>query len=110
MAFHPHNQPINTAQAAQSSGSENMLALGPSQSTVPNFHVGDTSNLISYRGFEDFCPEDEIRIRSHEMLENEDMQHLLCVFSMGSHGHASSNGNERLPRAGVLVNLHSTED
>ncbi|KAL2473275.1 Calmodulin-binding protein 60 B [Forsythia ovata] len=92
--FHPHNQLINTAQAAQPSGSENVLALGPSQSTVPNCHVGNTSNLISYRGFEDFCPEDEIRIRSHEMLENEDMQHLLRVYSMGGHGHASFSGNE----------------
>ncbi|KAL0442824.1 UNVERIFIED_CONTAM: Calmodulin-binding protein 60 C [Sesamum latifolium] len=47
--------------------------------------------------FEDI-PEDEIRIRSHEMLENEDMQHLLRVFSMGGHGHghghASFNVNE----------------
>lgn len=35
----------------------------------------------------DFFNEDEIRMRSHEMLENEDMQHLLRLFSMG--GHAS---------------------
>lgn len=33
--------------------------------------------------------EEEIRIRSHEMLENEDMQHLLRLFSMG--GHAAVN-------------------
>ncbi|CAA2964814.1 calmodulin-binding 60 B-like [Olea europaea subsp. europaea] len=93
-SFHPHDQPINTALAAHPSGSENVLALGPSKSTVQNFHVGNTSNLISYRGYEDFCPEDEIRIRSHEMLENEDMQHMLRVFSMDGHGRAPFNVNE----------------
>ncbi|CAI9772857.1 unnamed protein product [Fraxinus pennsylvanica] len=93
-SFHPHDQPINTALAAHPSGSENVLALSPSKSTVQNFHVGNTSNLNSYRGFEDFCPEDEIRKRSHEILENEDMQHMLRVFSMGGHGHAPFDGNE----------------
>ena len=31
-------------------------------------------------------------MRSHEMLENEDMQQLLRMFSMG--GHASVNGHD----------------
>lgn len=38
---------------------------------------------------DEFLSEEEIRMRSHEMLENEDMQHLLRLFSMG--GHASMN-------------------
>ncbi|KAI3456330.1 hypothetical protein Pfo_012993 [Paulownia fortunei] len=92
-SFPPHNQLMNSAQQAQSSGSENILALGPPLSTTPSFPTGGTSNLTSYRGLEDI-PEDEIRVRSHEMLENEDMQHLLHIFSMGGHGHASFNANE----------------
>lgn len=30
-----------------------------------------------------FLPEEEIRMRSHELLENDEMQNLLRVFSMG---------------------------
>ncbi|KAK4399058.1 Calmodulin-binding protein 60 B [Sesamum angolense] len=96
-SFPAQNQLINSVQQAEPSGSENVLALGPPHSTTLSFPTGGTSNLTSYRGFEDI-PEDEIRIRSHEMLENEDMQHLLRVFSMGGHGHghghASFNVNE----------------
>lgn len=55
------------------------LALGPFE---------DWSNNRS-KGVDDFLSEDEIRMRSHEMLENDDMQHLLRLFSMG--GHASVN-------------------
>ncbi|KAK4485185.1 hypothetical protein RD792_007802 [Penstemon davidsonii] len=92
-SFSPHNHLINSSQQAQPSGSENILALGQPPSTIPNYHTGGTSNLISYRGYEDI-PEDEIRVRSHEMLENEDMQNLLRVFSMGGHGQTSFNANE----------------
>ncbi|XP_052181511.1 calmodulin-binding protein 60 D-like isoform X2 [Diospyros lotus] len=79
------------------------LALGPPQSstsfpsissTVQQSHLSpfdDWSNNRDKVG-EDFLSEDEIRIRSHEMLENEDMQHLLRFFSMG--GHASVNEPE----------------
>lgn len=91
-SFSPHNQLISSAQQAQPSGSENMLALGPPLSTMPSFPTGVTSNL-TYRTLEDI-PEDEIRVRSHEMLENDDMQHLLRMFSMGGNGHASFNANE----------------
>ncbi|KAK6124423.1 hypothetical protein DH2020_041843 [Rehmannia glutinosa] len=89
----PHTQLMNSAQQAQPSGNDNMLALGPPLSTTPSFPIASTSTLTSYRGLEDI-PEDEIRVRSHEMLENEDMQHLLRIFSMGGHGHASFNANE----------------
>ncbi|PIN10830.1 hypothetical protein CDL12_16577 [Handroanthus impetiginosus] len=88
-----NNQLINSQQQAQPSGSENMLALGPPPSTMPSFATGGTSSFAYYRGFENI-PEDEIRVRSHEMLENEDMQHLLRVFSMGGHGHTAFNSNE----------------
>ncbi|KAI7979065.1 Calmodulin-binding protein 60 B [Camellia lanceoleosa] len=50
-----------------------VLALGPPQSPMSGFQTGGTSNFTSYRGFEDYFPEEEIRMRSHEMLENEDM-------------------------------------
>lgn len=33
-------------------------------------------------------------MRSHEMLENEDMQHLLRIFNMGGQGLPSFNANE----------------
>lgn len=36
-----------------------------------------------------FLTEDEIRMRSHEILENEDMQHLLRLFSIGG-GHSAN--------------------
>ncbi|XP_057767270.1 calmodulin-binding protein 60 B-like isoform X2 [Salvia miltiorrhiza] len=49
------------------------LALGPFE---------DWSSSRS-KGVDDFLSEDEIRMRSHEMLENDDMQHLLRLFSMG---------------------------
>ncbi|GFP99492.1 hypothetical protein PHJA_002093300, partial [Phtheirospermum japonicum] len=48
------------------------LALRPPQSS-PSFQEGNSSDFLS----------EEIRMRSHEMLENEDMQHLLRLFSMG---------------------------
>lgn len=75
------------------------LALGPPQSSCfPTSSVQQT-NLNSFEdwsntrdkgvGVEEYMSEEEIRLRSHEMLENEDMQHLLRLFSMG--GHASVN-------------------
>ncbi|PIN03413.1 hypothetical protein CDL12_24067 [Handroanthus impetiginosus] len=77
------------------------LALGPPQSPSPSFQTGNSSlqqpSLNPFedwstnrdKGVDDFLSEEEIRMRSHEMLENEDMQHLLRLFSMG--GHASVN-------------------
>lgn len=94
LSFSPHNQLISPVHQAQSSGSANMLALGPPLPLTPAFHTGATSNPTSYKNLDDI-PEDEIRVRSHEMLENEDMQDLLRMFSMGGNGgHASFNANE----------------
>lgn len=90
----PPNQLISTVQQSQPSGNDNMLALGPPLLTSPSFHTSVTPNHTSYRTLEDI-PEDEIRVRSHEMLENEDMQHLLRMFSMGGNGLASFNANEQ---------------
>ncbi|CAN1231712.1 Calmodulin-binding protein 60 C [Linum grandiflorum] len=39
----------------------------------------------------DFLTEEDIRMRSNQMLENEDMQHLLRLFSMGGHHQGSMN-------------------
>ncbi|XVF34246.1 hypothetical protein REPUB_Repub18cG0043200 [Reevesia pubescens] len=106
MQFVPHDQLINNSQQPQSSRNVNNvvgLALGPPQSSALGFqNIGSSmqpSNLNPFddwannrdKGVEDLFSE-EIRIRSNEMLENEDMQHLLRLFSMG--GHASINVTE----------------
>jgi hypothetical protein len=80
------NPLIGSSHQALLPRSENLLALGPSQSSTSGFQTVGASNLTSYRGVEDYFPEEEIRMRSHEMLENEDMQHLLRFFNMGGHG------------------------
>ncbi|XP_061982804.1 calmodulin-binding protein 60 B-like isoform X2 [Populus nigra] len=49
------------------------------------------SNLNLHRGKEDFFSEEEIRTRSHDMLENEDMQQLLRIFNMGGQGLSSNS-------------------
>ncbi|XP_059659656.1 calmodulin-binding protein 60 B-like [Cornus florida] len=92
----PLNNQLISPQA-QPSRSENMLALGPAQPSSSSFQPSVAPNMqhqSSYKGFEDFFSEEEIRMRSHEMLENEDMQHLLRLFNMGGHGHASANVSE----------------
>ncbi|XP_022753372.1 calmodulin-binding protein 60 B-like isoform X2 [Durio zibethinus] len=106
--FLPYDQLINNSQQPQSSRNDNNvvgLALGPPQSSAVGYQNNGSSmqpsNLNPFddwtnnrdKGVEDLFSEEEIRIRSHEMLENEsDMQHLLRLFSMG--GHASINVTE----------------
>lgn len=92
IAFPLPNQ-LMSASHSQLPRNENELTLGPPQSATPGFQSVSISNP-TYRGFEDFFPEEEIRIRSHEMLENEDMQHLLRIFNMGGQSHASFNAPE----------------
>ncbi|XAR51186.1 hypothetical protein NMG60_11005742 [Bertholletia excelsa] len=103
--FASQEQQINNSQPLQSNRYDNRvgLALGPPQSS-PTFQTMTSSvqqsNLNPFedwsnnrdKGVEEFLSEEEIRIRSHEMLENEDMQHLLRLFSMG--GQASVSGTE----------------
>ncbi|XP_077238286.1 calmodulin-binding protein 60 D-like [Tasmannia lanceolata] len=95
-SFVPQNQLIGSSHQTQITRNDNKvgLALGPPQPSNlgymgPSDHQ---SNLSSYddwsrqrdnRGVDDFFPEEEIRIRSHEMLENEDMQHMLRFLNMG---------------------------
>ncbi|XP_047320876.1 calmodulin-binding protein 60 D-like [Impatiens glandulifera] len=57
------------------------------------------SNFGPYSNYDDFnISEEEIRMRSHEMLENGDMQHLLRIFNMGGTttglGQSSINGSD----------------
>ncbi|KAM1793151.1 hypothetical protein ACFX12_036924 [Malus domestica] len=100
LPFPLQNQQPITSHQAQFQRNENMLALGPPQSSTSGFQNIGTSNPSSYRGAEDLFPEEEIRMRSHEILENEDMQRLLHIFNMGGqgqghgYGHASMNITE----------------
>lgn len=78
------------------------LALGPSEPSTSGFQIGGSSiqsSNVPYddwlrqhdnRGVDEIFSEEEIRMRSHEILENEDMQHLLRLFSMNG-GHTSYN-------------------
>uniref|UniRef100_A0A6N2KGB0 Uncharacterized protein n=1 Tax=Salix viminalis TaxID=40686 RepID=A0A6N2KGB0_SALVM len=88
------NPMVNTSQQIQVPGTDNLLALGPPQSSMSGFQSFGASNLNSYRGTEDYFSEEEIRARSHEMLENEDMQNLLRGFNMGGQGLSSVNVTE----------------
>lgn len=102
-----NDQLISNAHQAQATRNDHGtvgLALGPPQSSMSGFHAGSSSIQPSTlnpfddwshnrdKGVDDFFSEDEIRVRSHEILENEDMQHLLRLFSMG--GHASMNAED----------------
>ncbi|KAJ1391700.1 hypothetical protein SESBI_36473, partial [Sesbania bispinosa] len=92
-AYPLQNQLMSVPHQAQLPRNENGLTLGPSQSATHGFPTVSSSNS-TYRGVEDFFSEEEIRIRSHEMLENEDMQHLLRIFNMGGPAHASFYAHE----------------
>ncbi|GMH30323.1 hypothetical protein Nepgr_032166 [Nepenthes gracilis] len=68
-----------------------VLSLIPSHSHTPGLSDVATPLFPSFRGADDFATEEEIRMRSHEMLEHEDMQHLLRVLSMGGPTHLAPN-------------------
>ncbi|XP_027932144.1 calmodulin-binding protein 60 D-like [Vigna unguiculata] len=88
------NQLLNASHQSQLPRNETEMTLGSRQPATPGFQSVGISNP-GYRGFEDYFPEEEIRTRSHEMLENEDMQHLLRIFNMGGgQSHASFNTPE----------------
>lgn len=91
--FALQNQFPTTSNEVQLQRSENVLAIGPPQSSTSGFQNIGASNFTSFRGVDDFFSEEEIRMRSHEMLENEDMQNLLRIFNAGGghgHGHVPS--------------------
>ena len=87
------NQLMNASHQAQLPRNDNVLMSGLSQSATHGFQNAGISNPTN-RGVEDLFPEEEIRLRSHEMLENEDMQHLLRIFNMGGQAHGSFNAHE----------------
>ncbi|KAF7838056.1 calmodulin-binding protein 60 B [Senna tora] len=106
-SYASEDQLISNAHQTQSARNDRGavgLALGPPQSSSSGFHAGSSSiqptTLNPFddwshqrdKGVDEFFSEEEIRIRSHEMLENEDMQHLLRLFSMG--GQSAINGPE----------------
>ncbi|KAM6585042.1 hypothetical protein CsatB_012044 [Cannabis sativa] len=94
-SFACQNQLPSTSNEAHLQRSENVLAVGPTQSITPGFQNNIAS---SFRGVDDFFTEEDIRMRSHEMLENEDMQQLLRLFNMGGgHGQIPSVTEDAFP-------------
>ncbi|KAL1829743.1 hypothetical protein DCAR_0209112 [Daucus carota subsp. sativus] len=91
-SFHLQSHLDSSSQQTQPPQIDNIMAPGPQQSSTSAFVTSETSNHNPYRGFEEFFSEDEIRMKSHQMLENEDMQHLLRVINMGGHGHVTDDG------------------
>ncbi|KAJ6853870.1 calmodulin-binding protein 60 C-like [Iris pallida] len=94
--------PIHYSNSCQQSGitrnDSTSLALAPPQqqnlgysllghptqsSETPSSHDDWSHHRNNNQGVDDFLTEEEIRMRSHEMLENDDMQQLLRVLSMG---------------------------
>ncbi|KAI3889717.1 hypothetical protein MKX03_007739 [Papaver bracteatum] len=84
----PQNQLIVASHQPQMTGQDISSVPGQLQSSSLGFQtVGPSvasSNLTSFS--EDFLTEEDIRMRSHQILENEDdMQQLLRLYSMGNH-------------------------
>ncbi|MQL90243.1 hypothetical protein Taro_022829 [Colocasia esculenta] len=79
------NDSMGLALGRQQHATMGFQHVAPSlQASSVNSFDGWSRHRDNHRGIEDiFSSEEEIRMRSHEMLENEDMQHLLRVFSMG---------------------------
>ncbi|KAH1201322.1 Calmodulin-binding protein 60 B [Glycine max] len=103
-----NDQLISNAHQTQSTSNDHGtvgLALGPPQSSTSGFHAGSSSAINPFddwshnrdKGADEFFSEEEIRFRSHEMLENEDMQQLLRLFSMGGHGSMSAEDGFSFP-------------
>ncbi|MFS7944484.1 putative CALMODULIN-BINDING PROTEIN60 [Helianthus anomalus] len=110
--FATNDRHMVNSQQIQNNGynDRSELALGPPQSSSSSFHpvnmnnasvpqqgpnvnmFDDWSQNSRDKGTGEFMSEEDIRMRSHEMLENEDMQHLLRLFSMGG-SHGGQGGN-----------------
>ncbi|KAK4769130.1 hypothetical protein SAY86_027280 [Trapa natans] len=95
ISYLPQDKLMNAPNSLQSSRMESSmgLALGPPQlsgfENPANLNPFDNWSGNRNRTDMEFLTEDEIRTRSHEMLENEEMQHLLRLFNTG--GQASIN-------------------
>uniref|UniRef100_A0A803LPM6 Calmodulin-binding protein n=1 Tax=Chenopodium quinoa TaxID=63459 RepID=A0A803LPM6_CHEQI len=81
-SFLPPNQFMGSSGLSQLRNN-NALSLGSAQPSFSGMQPVGTTNFADYRGSENLLSEDEIRIRSNQMLEHEDMQHLLRLFGMG---------------------------
>ncbi|KAK8954853.1 hypothetical protein KSP39_PZI002160 [Platanthera zijinensis] len=94
---HPNLLPKqNCAGLALGPPQQGILGYQPAQPVNGNIPLKQNGNIPDEphngRDVDDFFSEDDIRMRSHEILENEDMQHLLRVFSLG--GGVASNIQE----------------
>lgn len=76
-------QPLPPATVTRSNSTS--LALGPPQPALPYDNSHPTSSYD-----DEYLTEEEIRMRSHQMLENDEMQDLLRVFSMGGGTHSGN--------------------
>lgn len=58
-------------------------------SSIQHSNLNPFNDWLSNRdkGVDEYFTEEEIRVRSHMMLENEEMQQLLRNFSMGGHNY-----------------------
>lgn len=92
LALSHQNLPPKQNCAGLALGSQQALFSYPPAQPVNGNTCDEWSRPCNGRGADDFFSVDEIRMRSHEILENEDMQHLLRVFSMG--GESASNIQE----------------
>ncbi|KAM7267706.1 hypothetical protein ACFE04_009872 [Oxalis oulophora] len=86
----PHEQLINNSNQVPTTRNNHVgLALGPPQPSSsgfqPDLNPFDDWSQPKDKDSNEFFSEEDIRMKSHEMLENEDMQHLLRLFSMGNH-------------------------
>ncbi|XP_057544148.1 calmodulin-binding protein 60 B-like isoform X2 [Amaranthus tricolor] len=79
----PPNQFMGATGLSQPSRNNNVMNVGSTQPYLSGLQPVGTSNFADYRGSENTLSEEEIRLRSNQMLEHEDMQHLLRIFGMG---------------------------
>lgn len=85
----------NPSQLPQIMGTDNQgqgLVMGPPPSGFQLMPPAQQPDINHYDEWsQNPFSEDEIRVRSHELLESDDMQQLLRLFSMGGGANASMN-------------------
>lgn len=85
----PQQALMSNTQQTHLTGNTNTtgLALGPPQPSTSGFQIMQPSQQSNMNPYDDWSQnpfsEEEIRVRSHELLESDDMQQLLRLFSMG---------------------------
>lgn len=93
-SFSQHSFIGNSSQQPHITGNDNRagLAVGPAQPSASEFQVIQPSQLSNINPYDDWSQNqisEDIRNRSHELLESDDMQQLLRLFSMGGHANMS---------------------